>query len=234
MEKRSKILSGILAFSIYFFILGLLFNYFNHHKARQTIHYVAKNDHRIMVALSGAPQTSTPPPPAAKKTPKHKPKPRKRPSKVSPKKAPAKPKPTPVSRPKKEQARKQKKRVDVHSLFRNVKERKPAKKKAKRHSSKTGREKTQQDRGRQNAYFAKVETMLQSWPAQSEYAGEKIKVWLKIQQDGSFTYKILSASGNDEFNTALTQFLKQLQQIGFGRHQNSRPYTINVEFVAKE
>jgi len=238
MEKRSKIFSGVLAFSIYFFILGLLINYFNHHKVHKNIHFVAKNDHRIMVSLPDSSKAAMPPHPTEKTESKPKPKPKpkasKHPSKTDREKKVIKPKPSPAKQKKKKRIKKQTKKVDVHSLFRKVKERKPAEKKVKKHSNGSGREKKKRDRGVQNAYFAKVENMLQSWPAQSEFAGEHIKVWLRIQQDGSFTYKVLSASGNDDFNTALTQFLKQLQQIGFGRHQNSRPYTINVEFIAKE
>jgi protein TonB len=90
------------------------------------------------------------------------------------------------------------------------------------------------DRGIQNAYFAKVEKALQNWPSQSEFAGQTVKVWLRINRDGSFQFRLLSASNNEDFNSGLIQYLRQLQRVGFDPHRNSKPYELNVEFVAKE
>jgi outer membrane biosynthesis protein TonB len=90
------------------------------------------------------------------------------------------------------------------------------------------------DSGIENRYFAKVEEKLKGWPAQSEYAGEKAKVWLKIAPDGYFEFKVLSASNNDAFNEGLIAYLKQLQRLGFGAHKGTRAYEIEVEFIATE
>jgi protein TonB len=92
----------------------------------------------------------------------------------------------------------------------------------------------QSDSGIENAYFAKVEEKLKGWPAQSDYAGEKAKVWLKIAPDGYFEFKLLSASNNEGFNSGLITYLKQLQRFGFGAHKGTRPYEIEVEFIATE
>jgi outer membrane biosynthesis protein TonB len=90
------------------------------------------------------------------------------------------------------------------------------------------------DMGIANAYLANIETKLHGWPAQSEYAGEKAKVWLKIQPNGSFEFKVISASASEGFNEGLKAYLGQLQNIGFGRHKAKRAYEINVEFVATD
>ena len=90
------------------------------------------------------------------------------------------------------------------------------------------------DRGIDNAYFALIEEKLKGWPAQSEYAGEMAKVWIKVQPNGHFIFKVTTASGIEAFNTGLVAYLKQLQGIGFGPHKGKRAYTLNVEFVATD
>ncbi|OQX73058.1 MAG: hypothetical protein B6D59_06635 [Campylobacteraceae bacterium 4484_4] len=242
MERHFKLISGILAFLVYFILLGLLINYFNHHKSRKSIHFVEKNSDRIVVSLTDLPKKTTSPrknpKPKIKSKPKVKPKPKPKPK---PKKVPEKKKEVKKTRakkvePKTKEEQKKKKKVSIDKLFDNVKEKKPVVKQESKPKKKQEKNKRaqRQDRGIENAYFAKVERMLQNWPAQSDFAGEKIKVWLRIRQDGSFTFRILSASGNESFNSELIQYLKQLQQIGFGRHQNAKPYELDVEFIAKE
>lgn len=88
--------------------------------------------------------------------------------------------------------------------------------------------------GEENAYFAKVQSMLQAWPAQSEYAGEKATVLLYIKPSGQFEFQVTSGSDVDGFNRGLLSFLKQLQKIGFGRHNAGRTYEFEAEFIAKE
>jgi len=90
------------------------------------------------------------------------------------------------------------------------------------------------DKGISNTYLALIEEKLKGWPAQSDYAGEMAKVWIKVQPSGDFTFKVITASANDAFNKGLIAYLEQLQQIGFGRHKGNRAYELNVEFIAKE
>jgi protein TonB len=241
MEKHTKLISGILAVSIYLLFVGVLIAYFNHHKRIKRIHFVAKNDKQIVISLASLPEQTRSPhrdkkrkiktQRAKKAAPRAKKK--KIPSKSSPhKKTVAKKRERKVV----EERSKSKSKVDLNKLFKKVKERKPEvkKKKPPKKKSEQKRKGKEQDKGIEQAYFAKVERMLQNWPAQSDFAGEKIKVWLKIQPDGSFTFKIRSASGNAAFNDALIAYLKQLQSIGFGSHSRNRPYELDVEFVAKE
>ncbi len=79
-----------------------------------------------------------------------------------------------------------------------------------------------------------MERLLRGWPAQANFAGEEIDVILTIRNDGSFDYRIVRRSNNEEFNHALESYLRQLQRIGFGPHNRSRPYEIEVKFVAHE
>ena len=90
------------------------------------------------------------------------------------------------------------------------------------------------DSGIENAYLAMIEEKLKGWPAQSEYAGEKARVWIKVEPSGTYRFKVISASGNDAFNSGLILYLKQLQKIGFGPHKGKKPYELDVEFIAKE
>ncbi len=90
------------------------------------------------------------------------------------------------------------------------------------------------DRGIENAYFALIEEKLKGWPAQSEYAGEMARVWIKVQPSGDFVFKVTTASGIEDFNIGLIAYLEQLQRIGFGPHKGNRAYTLNVDFVATE
>ncbi len=90
------------------------------------------------------------------------------------------------------------------------------------------------DRGIENAYFALIEEKLKGWPAQSDYAGEMAKVWIKVQPSGSFVFKVITASANNDFNVGLVAYLEQLQRMGFGVHKGNRAYELNVEFIATE
>ena len=266
--KLPKYFSGLLAFGIYFTIIGLLIFYFNTRDEKKSVHYVKKDEKRIQVALS------TPKKPENKKAispkPKVKPKPKPKP-KVKPK---VKPKPKP--KPKKEVKKKvikekvvkkvvkkkdenltkpKKKALDLFANVKTPKKKnlieltdKPIKRVPKnnlievtekpisaseRISSSLKLQKNR-DSGVENAYFSKVQSILEGWPAQSDYAGEKATVVLYIKPSGEFEFKVLTASNIEAFNTGLIAFLEQLQSIGFGRHKGERTYQFEAEFIAKE
>jgi protein TonB len=88
--------------------------------------------------------------------------------------------------------------------------------------------------GIRNEYLARVQEQLEDWPTQSDFAGQSVKVLLYIKPSGDFTFEIKSASSNLEFNQSLSKYLKQLQVIGFGRHEGSKTYVFEANFVAKE
>jgi len=96
------------------------------------------------------------------------------------------------------------------------------------------KDKKKSDSGIENAYFAKVQALLETWPAQSDYAGEKAIVDLYVKPTGMFEFKVKSQSDNVDFNLGLIDFLMQLQRIGLGRHNADKTYEFKVEFIAKE
>ena len=103
-----------------------------------------------------------------------------------------------------------------------------------RKPSRSLKQQKQFDSGVEDNYLAKVQEMLEGWPAQSDFAGEKVKVYLKIDPTGHFEFEIKRRSRNPEFNRALSAYLEQLQEFGFGPHKGSRTYLFEAEFIAKD
>lgn len=249
--------TGVLAITVYVVILGLLFNYFNHHNEHKKIHFVKKNEERVVVAMS-APSSSTKVMNQKSKSKKEakkkehtnekkKYKPKKKAKKKAKKKKLKKKKKIKEKKPQKQKKQKIKKKSQnkkksekkkVNNLFDNIKEKKPHKSENKRKSSNNKNaisdKRENKDRGIENSYLAKIQSTLEDWPAQGDFASEKVVIWLRIKSDGSFIFKLLSPSNNQDFNSGLIQYLKQLQKIGFDSHQSSKPYELNIEFIAKE
>ncbi|NOR56296.1 MAG: hypothetical protein GQ531_08815 [Sulfurovum sp.] len=259
--KSSTLISGVVAVGIYLLLVTLLLVYFNTRQTQKSVHYVKKNENRIRVSMGG-PKTEVKKkkekviekkkPQVKKKTKERikkekdtrkkvikekvvkKVKVAKKPKKIE-KKAP----PKKVNKPKDLFAsvatKKKPERKKVKE--KTVKQKVLAKKEVKSASelfSESLKEQKRSDSGIENAYLAAIEEKLKGWPAQSEYAGESVKVWLKVETDGSFIFKIRSASSNDDFNEELIVYLEQLQKFGFGPHKGDRAYEIDVEFIAKD
>ena len=264
IKKSSKLISGLLAFAVYFTIIGLLLFYFNTREEKKSIHYVKKDEHRIRVALSAPkkekkPKVKSKPKPKAKIKPKPKPKPKVKPKpKKEVKKRVIKEKITKKVLKKRDENLTKPTKKKTLDLFANVKTSKkksiikvtdkPVKtipknnlikvsnkpKSASERISSSLKIQKSSDSGVENAYFARIEEKLKGWPAQSEYAGEMATVWFKVEKNGLFTFKVITASNNEDFNSGLIAYLKQLQRLGFGHHQGNRAYELNVEFIATE
>ncbi|WP_415407622.1 hypothetical protein ACLHDG_03595 [Sulfurovum sp. CS9] len=263
IKQSSTFISGFLAFVIYFLLIGLLIFYFNTRDEKKSVHYVKKDERRIQVALSAPkkainpkPKVKPKPKPKPKDKPKIKPKPKPKTKKVVKKKVIKEKVVKKAVKKKDENLTKPKKKA--LDLFANVKT--PKKKKlievtdkpiksapknnlikvtdkpisASQRISSSLKQQQSSDSGVENAYLAKVQSMLEGWPAQSEYAGEKVKVLLLIDPTGGFEFKLKTVSNNENFNTGLTEYLEQLQGIGFGRHKGARTYQFEAEFIAKE
>ena len=234
MKDNFKLISGVIAIGIYLSLIAVLLYYFNYRSSESSVHYVKKNSDAIAVSLAGGRKKSIEKKrKKATSSKKEKEKPKKIRNITSPNRTVQKSKKT----------KKKAKKIKTKSLFSSIKT--PAKKsktKASKPSEKTASQrvaesmkKTQlQDKGVENRYFASVEEKLRGWPAQANYAGEQISVWLKVYPSGTFEFKIQKLSANSEFNEALITYLKQLQEIGLGRHNNPKPYQIEVEFEATE
>ena len=252
--KPSKLIPGVLAIGIYLSILGLLVFYFNTRTEEKAKKYVKKDEHRIQVALS-----SSSPKSSAKKKVKAKPKKSVRKKNIPKVKKTTKKRVIKEKVVKKKLVKKKKpKKNNTKDLFANVKTPKkkniinvtdkPVKSKPKKNIIKVSDDpksatsrinnalKNQKNKqtGVESAYLAKVQSLLEGWPAQAEYAGEKVKVLLYIRESGFFDFKIKSASRNPDFNKRLTEYLEQLQEFGFGSHKGGRTYNFEAEFIAKE
>ena len=90
------------------------------------------------------------------------------------------------------------------------------------------------EQGEENIYFAKVEKLLRTWPARSDFLGQRATVTLYIKPTGKFVYKVTSVTENTKFSTSVVDFLNQLKKIGFGSHDAGRTYEFKVEFSTKE
>ncbi|SFV63765.1 TolA protein [hydrothermal vent metagenome] len=88
------------------------------------------------------------------------------------------------------------------------------------------------ERGVENAYIAKVKRRLNNWHAQSNYKGQSARIKLVIKSSGHFRFTILNSSSGS-LSSGLKEFLNQLNSMGLGTHNRSRPYNINVTFRAK-
>jgi len=255
----STAISGILAFAAYFFLLGLIVFYFNTRHEDESKHFVKKDEHRIQVALSTPKKVTVP---KAKTRKKIKVKPKKEPHIKPKRKKRLKKKVIKEKIVKKKVLKKKdqnitKPRKKAKDLFKNIKtgkkkklhiqiSDKPIKSKSKNNLIKVStlsaserinaslKAKRKYDSGIENAYFAKVQSMLEDWPAQSDYAGEKAKVILYIEPSGFFKFRIVSQSNIPAFNRGLEAFLEQLQIEGFGPHNAGRTYKFEAEFIAKD
>ncbi|NKQ41818.1 MAG: TonB C-terminal domain-containing protein [Sulfurovum sp.] len=238
MRDSFKIISGLIAISIYLVLITLVFGITNSKDKERAVHYVKKNTQEaITVSLAGSKQ----------KVPKKEGK--KKNSSKKPKQKPKKirnittPKP-PIS--KVQPSKKPAKKIQTKDLFSSVKSQSKPEKKTQTKASKFNqniaskkvpdsiKKPTQNDRGVENAYLASIEEKLQGWPEQANFAGEQISVLLTIYPSGRFDFKVKHLSANSEFNEALIAYLKQLQSIGLGKHKRTKPYKILVEFEATE
>jgi len=237
MKDHFKLYSAVIAVGVYLFLVTIVFYYFNYRNSKKSLHYVAKSSRTLSVTLTAsgerAPKKVDKKKVLQKKSRKHQQKVRNISSK----------------NPQKQKSKRQKKsvkKVKTKSLFASVKTRaKPDKKREKRsiqgnkgvvlsrNNSRLKKEE-KQDKGIENKYFASIEAKLRGWPAQVNYAGETISVQLTVYRTGAFDFQVKRHSANSEFNKALVAYLKQLQSIGLGSHNNEKPYEIEVLFEATE
>ena len=235
MKDRFKLISGAVAVGIYLCLIAVILYYFNYRSSEKSVHYVKKNSHVMAVSLAGGSQVKRKEKKQSSQTKKRE-KPKKIRNITSSNRA----------KQKSKKSKKTPKKVKAKSLFSSIQTPKNSRRKARKKANKGERKSASQkvadamkkaerrDKGMENKYFASVEEKLRGWPAQANYAGEQISVWLKVYSNGSFECKIQKLSANSEFNEALIAYLKQLQGVGLGRHNSPRPYQIEVEFEARE
>ncbi len=241
----AKYRSAIYAVLIYIFLVASLVSHFSSSTEKpKSIHYVKKNDNQIAIGLSTAPTKQSTP--ISKPKPKNKLKRKEtqeKPKVIKAKKTPPKKIAKPKKKIEKKPKKKQKQKPKLKKLFENIKEKKSSsqskelsevKNDDNKHITSSMKNVQNKDKGVINKYFAKIEETLYYWPALSGFEGEKAQVWLKIQKDGSFIFRLTKYSNNPDFNSGLIQYLKQLQRVGFARHSYRRPLEATVEFIAQE
>lgn len=263
LEKYPKLIWGVIAVGIYLFVVGVLIFYFNTREDKKPKHYVKKDEHRIQVALATPKNMQKKNPIKPKVKSKVKPKPKKVVKKKVVKKTKTKKvikkkivkkktikkKDENLTKPKKT------KTIDLFAKIKTPKKKnliqgtdKPINVRPKKNIIKvidapvsasqrisdSMKKQKNTDSGEVNAYFAKVQEMLEAWPARSDFLGEEATVTLFIKPTGKFEYQVTSGSNNVDFGKSVVDFLNQLQGIGFGRHNAGRTYEFEVEFSTKE
>jgi protein TonB len=239
--SKLKLQSLITAIAVYIAILvAIFFAIFFKEDIPKSKVYTAKKSDIIEVSL-GSPNSGIKKKKSNKKSKKKsnkkkKPKPKKirnNKTKTKPKKPPKVKKSTTKKSTKKTKPKKYTK-PNTDKLFGSIGN--DIKKGDNKQKGKNGKSlaKENKSKGIVNKYMANIQNTLQGWPAQSNFAGEKIRVELTVYSSGLFDYKILSRSLNPEFNSALKSYLEQLKKFGFGPHSNPKPLKIIVEFIAKE
>jgi len=232
--KLEAIITSVVIYLV--LIVGIFFGAIYEPSTPKAKTYVAKKSDIIEVSL-GTPSKSKVK--THKNRKKHKKKIKKKPKKIRNVKKVTETKKSVVKKhTKKVTKRVVKKSVpNASSLFKNLPDSiaDDAPSNSSKQNGKSGKSIKKVDKGKGvvNAYFAKVQHTLEGWPAQNNFAGEKVRVELTIYSSGLFDYKILSHSLNPEFNRALKNYLNQLKKFGFGVHSNPKPYKIIVEFIAK-
>ena len=61
-------------------------------------------------------------------------------------------------------------------------------------------------------------------------SGNVAKVIIKVSNRGSFSYKVVSLSYNNEFNTKLKEFLKVMESVEFPKYEKGPLFEMQVEF----
>ena len=256
MRWHPKYTNGIWAVALYLLVVVGIFYYFGYREHRPSVRYVAHDTGAIAVTLRSLGQQSSAqkrsshpakkPSPKPHKTSHKKPKPIHRPRS----KKPAHPKPVPKKRAKKKATKPRKKPakpIDTRALFSSTVSQKSAKKssnKSTKHRTGSSRKqagrptagsKTKRpgDRGIENRYLARVQDALYGWPTQSNFAGARIVLDLRIHPDGSFDYRVLRPSGNVEFDRTILRYLDRLKAQGFGPTPSGRPYHFETDILAK-
>lgn len=128
-----------------------------------------------------------------------------------------------------------KKEISSSDLFKTIQTKKPKTKKNFIKTTDKPKSSKSDLKNKMSAYGNKVrEILYDGFPEQERFAGNQIDIILIIYPSGRFNFKITKYSSNTEFNEEIIMYLEQLQNIGFDRHNNSKAYRFNIEFIAKE
>lgn len=90
---------------------------------------------------------------------------------------------------------------------------------------------TQKD-GKYDPFIGKVQEILEeNWQKTIDTeSGNVAKVLIKISNKGTFSYKIVSMSYNNEFNNKLKEFLKDMESVDFPPYDKGALFEMQVSF----
>ncbi|WP_263831931.1 TonB C-terminal domain-containing protein [Sulfurospirillum oryzae] len=86
--------------------------------------------------------------------------------------------------------------------------------------------------GEYDPFIGKVQEILEeNWQKTIDTEnGNVAKVVIKVSDRGTFSYKIVSLSYNNEFNTKLKEFLKAMESVEFPKYEKGPLFEMQVEF----
>lgn len=86
--------------------------------------------------------------------------------------------------------------------------------------------------GKYDPFIGKVQEILEeNWQKTIDTEnGNVAKVLIKVSDRGTFSYKIVSLSYNNEFNTKLKEFLKSMEGVEFPKYDKGPLFEMQVDF----
>ncbi len=86
--------------------------------------------------------------------------------------------------------------------------------------------------GKYDPFIGRVQEILEeNWQKTVDTeSGNVAKVLIKVSDKGIFSFKIVSLSYNNEFNTKLKEFLKAMESIEFPRYEKGPLFELQVDF----
>ena len=86
--------------------------------------------------------------------------------------------------------------------------------------------------GKFDPFIGKVQEILEeNWQKTVDTeSGNVAKVLIKVSDKGAFSYKIVSLSYNNEFNTKLKEFLKSMEGVEFPKYDKGPLFEMQVDF----
>ena len=86
--------------------------------------------------------------------------------------------------------------------------------------------------GEYDPFIGKVQEILEeNWQKTIDTEnGNVAKVVIKVSDRGTFSYKIVSLSYNNDFNTKLKEFLKAMESVEFPKYEKGPLFDMQVEF----
>jgi len=84
-----------------------------------------------------------------------------------------------------------------------------------------------------NDYFSSVQALLDIWEPSSRANGLKAKVRVNITPSGKFSYRILSYSGDTNFDFSLKKFLENQLNVSYPKPKKGKSVVIDVDFKSK-